>query len=394
MQRLSFPFHLPIRLGYGVALGLLAATLLIAGCQSSDSPASPGPDGETPDGASDLCPSHPYAMTPRFIEGDTEHTDVIRSMRADGQHIFFSNLDDVFRLPAAGGDPVRVLDGNKSGISPEHILLVNGRFFLSGFRSGIIGANVLLELPRTGTTLTTIVDSIPVAAGESPYDVEILSMDDANIYWSTELTSRNGVSIPFDARPTVIHRMPWAGGAAATLATLESENDGYQRAGERLLLLQVPFNDSDKSAQLISLPVSGGAPVVVADFPDGADLLDADGGHAYLYVSKFGLARQPLAGGPKELLTTQFYPPYRIWADPDRLLIFDYGQVKPGSSPIDNFAYGVFSQPLAGGASSLVTCLDLTSSTVHASTRDGKHLYVSTYKSGTGENGIFHITLP
>jgi hypothetical protein len=219
MQRFSSPFNLPFRLGYGFALGLLVAALLIAGCQSSDSPASSGPDGETPDGASDLCPSNPYAMTPRFMEGDTNHNDVIRSMRADGQYVFFSNLHDVFRLPAAGGDPVRVLDGRKDGFSVDQVLLVNGKFLLSGWRPGVFGTNVLLELPRTGTTLTTIVDSIPVAAGESPYDVEVLSVDDANIYWSTELTSRNGASLPFDAHPTVIHRMPLAGGAAVTLAT-------------------------------------------------------------------------------------------------------------------------------------------------------------------------------
>ncbi|MEO7777097.1 MAG: hypothetical protein ABIY63_06170 [Fibrobacteria bacterium] len=342
-------------------------------------------------------------MTPRHLEGDTQHTDVIRSMRADASDLFFSNFRDAFRIPVAGGDPVRVLEGSKTGVQPGGILSAKGRFFLHAYSYS--GKEQLYELPRTGTAVTKILDSVPVLEGESRYGLEIMSMDDTYLYWYTELTSRNGVSIPFGTQPIVIHRMPWAGGPAETLATLESENDGFQRSGDRLLLLQKPYNDSDKSERLYSIPVAGGVPVVVADYPASVSLVEADADYAYIVtepefneatntMNQYGLVKQPLAAGQALVFLTQLLLPNRVWADPDRLVIFDYGQVKPSTTPLENYAEAVFSVPLTGGALSFITCLDIPdAATVHATTKDGKNLYL-TSNASSGEDAIFHITLP
>jgi hypothetical protein len=159
-----------------------------------------------------------------------------------------------------------------------------------------------------------------------------------------------------------------------------------------LLLVQKPYNDTAQSRQLISLSLPGGAPTVLADYTYRAYLYDANADYVYLYIDRTGFFRQPVAGGSAELLSTQTTPRY-LWADPDRFVIFDYGQVKPGATLTDNFAYGVFTLPAAGGTPSLVTCLDI-SGTAHANAKHGKNLYLSTYESSVGKNAIFHITLP
>jgi hypothetical protein len=111
-------------------------------------------------------------------------------------------------------------------------------------------------------------------------------------------------------------------------------------------------------------------------------------------VNQYGLVKQPLIAGQSPVFLTQLLLPNRVWADPDRLVIFDYGQVKPSTDPTENYAEAVFSLPLAGGALSLITCLDIPdAATVHATAKDGKNLYLA-YNDSPGGDGIFHITLP
>jgi hypothetical protein len=187
----------------------------------------------------------------------------------------------------------------------------------------------MLELPRTGTTATTLIDSLPFLPGEYTYGVrKIFWIDEAYVYWQAIRPYSPGGK---DYTDYPLHRMAWqAKGPVENLAIMERELSSGWKQGETLWLMDYPlFKDSLESPRLLSLPAAGGIPRVTMSFSRGEWLISGDGNALYFDLQYMngayrpGLGRLPTRSGPR--MEYPFAGNVRgAWPESDRLVVTDF----------------------------------------------------------------------
>ncbi|MBW8890095.1 MAG: hypothetical protein JF616_20260 [Fibrobacteres bacterium] len=376
----------------------LALPFIFIACDSASTATGtvpPGPKG------TQLCADVNPLFPSRFLPDDTDKEDVIRDIVADGADVFFRTYKAAYRVPAAGGEPVR-LDAEKPGQYVKSLHKVGSRIYLYSKRDN---NGVLQELPRTGTATTTLAAPIAPAAGQTEVD-EALFMDETHLYFlATKLIDRDDGSGRYSAY--FLDRMPWAGGATEQLVSLDSARIGKLfKQGDRLYYGRLTgasfWNQADA---IFSLPASGGTPIMVNALSGPQTLVDifaADDASLYLNIIadptliKSGVSKVPLAGGTPTLLIDGKVD--AIWLDAGRAIYTEYHQVKTDSDPLANWATGIYTVPVAGGAAAYTGCIPegLGSGTfgVQSATFSGGVLYLGTTSNDDGKNTIIKYAVP
>jgi hypothetical protein len=148
-----------------------------------------------------------------------------------------------------------------------------------------------------------------LATGTFP---QAMTMDGDNVYMVTTASAEDGT--------VVVVRMPLAGGAATTLATLGSDQTaGMAMSGSTIVLSENDFSSSSPAGSLLSVPVGGGTTATVAALAGSPGRIACDGADVYVGQSITGTAcasppcldllKIPLAGGTVVTLTTAAHTP-------------------------------------------------------------------------------------
>jgi hypothetical protein len=382
-----------------LALAGLALPFVFLACESSSTPAGTviDPNGEQ----GKLCAEMNPLFSSRFLPDDTDQTDVIRDIVVDGANVFFRTFRAAYRVPAAGGEPVR-LGAEKPDQYVSSLHKVGSRVFLFSKR---VHDAVLQELPSTGTATTPVAAPIAPATGQTDVD-KALFMDETHIYFL-------GTELIFDGpggggrRAYFLDRMPWAGGATEQLASLDSNRiDKLFKQGDRLYYgRRTKATFWNQADAVFSLPASGGTPTQVSTLTGPQSLIDiaaVDGASLYLKIIadpalyKYGISKVPLAGGTPTLVVD--VQTGSLWLDAGRMIYTAYHQVKADPDPLANWATGIYTAPAAGGAATYTGCIPegLGSGTfsLQAETYAAGSLYLSLHGNSDDKNTIIKYSVP
>jgi hypothetical protein len=385
-----------------LALFGFALPFVFLACNSDSGSTPAGPNTPDPNGTgSQLCAEMNPLFSSRFLPDDTDQNDVIRDIVVDGPDVFFRTYKAAYRVPAAGGEPVR-LDAEKPGQYVSSLHKVGARVFLFSMDNH---QGMLQELPRTGVAATPL--AAPIMPTDEETDVrKALLMDETHIYFLTDefiqgAESSGGYSASF------LNRAPWAGGATEQLVDLDSARiRKLFKQGDRLYYARMTAASYwNKSDGVFSLPASGGTPVPVNALTAPQTLTDIyaiDGASLYLNIVadpllyKYGVSKVPLAGGTPALMVD--VQASSFWLDAGRLIYTAYQQVKTAPNALDNWATGIYTVPPGGGAATYTGCvpegLGAGKFSIQAETFAGGALYMAMTGNGDGKNTIIKYTVP
>jgi hypothetical protein len=366
---------------------LVLSTGAFACTGSSGDPSSAGPpvtdpgqpDGDDPGKTSGSCSAAPDLVFPLRQLGES---DLIRGIRVDGEDLYFSDLNDIFKVPAAGGTPVVVAKaGVDFWITGDAILVLRGT-----------GAEpVLTSTPKTGGDAKPVVAALPLADPNDSAAPDEGLIDATHLYWVSRDTK-----YVFNHPPDLsysLHRAPLAGGAAETLLTSADRLKGLHKGGDQLYFLQ--HGTSDAAMQI---PASGGAASPVAAATSGATVIGADDASLYYTsldytdVDHSGVFRAPRAGGASSsMYKGTILDPIAVLVG-DKIAFEGIVTINKTDTTSGDVVKAVYSARAASGDAKMVGCFDRTY-TVHALGASGGTAYVSIYKSADNVAGIARLKL-
>lgn len=371
---------------------------LACGSESGTTPTdTPDPNGN----GTHLCADMNPLFSARFLPDDTDQTDAIRDIVVEGADVFFRTYQAAYRVPAAGGEPVR-LDAEKPGLYVSSLHKVGARVFLFSTSNN---DGMLQELPRTGIATTPLAAPVTPAAGQTRVD-KALWMDETHIYFLATVIIFDGPG--GGGRPAYfLDRMPWAGGATEQLVALDSNRiDKLYKQGDRLYYGRMTKASFwNKADGVFTLPATGGTPTQVNVLSASQTLIDiaaVDGSSLYLGIMvdpallKFGISKVPLAGGAPVLLVD--VQTRSLWPDGGRMIYTAYGQVKADPDLLANWATGIYTVPVVGGASTYTGCipegLGAGKYSLQAETFAGGAMYLSMHANSDDKNTIIRYAVP
>jgi hypothetical protein len=375
-------------------LSLLLAIAFTA-CGQGGGSTTTGPTETNTDNGAGLCAQPEFLVTPRFLPEDANHTDVIRQTVVDGDHLFFTTLYTAYRVPLAGGEPVK-LDVNHGGT----IFKAAGKVFLVYFGY----PNTVHELSRSGSQAALLPVALPPQGGVGAVSPSTpLWMDETHLYYESRTSNPVGDGTFAAIMTYSLHRVPWAGGAPEKLADLGRSRVGtFRKQGDRLYFrIETDALTSDAPDTLVSMPAAGGTPVKLRAVEGNEQFLALDGSSIYLsfmtdpahYV--MGAGRMPLTGGDP----VPFHPRNidHLWLDGGRMVFTQFEQVKKSEDLLADWAMGVYTL-VPGGTAAYAGCIQkgLTAKdfTVHDADYSGKFLYVSVDDNSTDQYGILKFPVP
>jgi hypothetical protein len=347
--------------------------------------------------------------------------DLVRAIVVDGDQVYFRTYTEVFRVPIAGGTPMRMTN-MPGGLMDSPIWSAGDQFITQS-----PGEPIFLALPKAGGAWTTILDgsndklgggrALPnrllhdIAKG-SRSKADAAVFDGSFFYWIQETNERGR-----GAATWAVRKLALAGGAPATLYESPNALSGLQKAGDLLVFFWQESQGANKAAAksakshgigitdkvvpaLMSLPLAGGKPDVLVPKIDG-NILVADGSTLYISgfdqgdITKQGVFRIDASGN--SALTPTGLPHIlrgggSIYGG-DRVALWGISALKkvpPGEIPETGRV--VLTTP-RGGAFERTACIG-TGYTTHAHVVSNKTLLVSIFRDQDRTAGIVRIKLP
>ena len=227
-----------------------------------------------------------------------ENSDVIRAITVDGDQVFFRNAEDVFRIPLAGGAPVKI--SSPSSLKLQFDLFPSIWIVGDKLVGQAPGYPIFLESPKTGGPWTPLFnlngEKIDTRATDQRVLHDIFArrasdahpaiFDGTSFYW-VEVTSESKSK----KQSSSIRSVPLSGGAARTLYDWDGELRALAKAGDRLVFMRTdPRPEPEKQRPaghakgkappppsaaatpptfLVSMPVAGGKAEPLTRFGGG-----------------------------------------------------------------------------------------------------------------------------
>jgi hypothetical protein len=388
MRKIPKTFTRPLFSGIVSGIALLMLASLSACDKEGGNPATVtegGDKGKSP------CAAPQVLYAPSFIPGDADGTrDGILTLAVDGADAFFTTLSAVYRVPAAGGEPVKMQVDHRGSL-----FVVDGRVFLVNLRQP---TGQIKELHRTGGEVSALPIAILPEAGQTL--VSPLWMDATHLYYQSQSSDLSSASYK-------LYRIAWNGGASEKLADLSGRGIGeaiqigraFLKGGETLYFTtDVPGTAPDT---LYSLPAAGGIPSRIRTQHGFDFLLAADAGYLYmdmvtdtsLYTK--ALVRRPHAGGEFQPIPgTGNGNALYAWLDGDRMVFLPSEIFLPEGSSIPILLERITTVPKAGGTAAKAGCIDTDAYTLHDRSYSGKFLYAAAEVASTRKYTVLRYPVP
>lgn len=401
-----------------------ASASALAVAASSTAPAVSGTKG-TPSRADGTCQApRDYLVAPRKY-GDS---DLVRAIVVDGDQAFFRNMDEAFRVPLAGGEPVSLGKAPALSLSGRAVLWVSGDklltqspgepIFMSTAKTGGAWSNFLdLTAAKLGggrDAATRILQGI----GKQGVPGATAADFDGQTFHFAEVTRGKGPNAP---AKSAIKSVALSGGEPRTLYQADGEIRDVTRAGGHLAFLltspptpqQVRENEAQRKAKkyvfgvkgeshLMSVPVAGGDAkklLRIAAFMSGLGMggvvLGADGDKLYVSgyrdedLQKPGIFRVDAGGAGVEAIDSRVLSG-SAFVSGDTLVLIGGSMVEPNGT---RYGQLVLTAPRQGKSLTLVSCTPQPH-TLHASAVSGKTALLGLLEGSTGLASIAKVLLP
>jgi hypothetical protein len=378
-------------------------------------------------GGAAAAPGVDGCLTPSDFVVPFQHydrNDLIRNILVDGQDLVFRNYTEVFRVPMSGGTPAS-LNKMPGGIMDAPMWIDGDRVL-----SQSPGEPILIAMPKTGGTFTTLLDaSAEKLGGGRPVVTRLLHdigtgthrarademiLDGAHLYWIEQQGSSPKIT------GSKVRRIARTGGAAETLYEWPGELSDLGKAGDRLVFFQrepakAPEKSKDSSkiaaalaeaaaadtpSNLMAMPESGGKPLVRMAGLKGSLLL-TDG--PTVYVSGYADGRLDKPGVFRLSANTTTDPEMVDWRHlsmasgyvyGDRVVLVGIGlrvPATPGAYP--SSGHVVLTGPRSGGKLERTACLE-DGYAAHAEAVSGKTLFLSVFRQQDRMAALATLPLP
>lgn len=254
------------------------------------------------------------------LGGDDQYWTNSIAISPDGKTCVYQLQDAVYRVPIAGGRPVRITPPLTEGITTTIASAQtspDGRYVIYG----VLGPKPAAwkDRLREDGPWTIALYSVPVAGGtpvrlsppldpDSTIFIVMLSADSRRVIYTVHVPDSNGVMQPdgkIELRTAAVYSVPIGGGAALRLAESTSADDpigGMRLSDDQQYLLYQPRS----SSALWSVRVDGGPPARL-DTPAGEQIGGFTIGpdrRSVLIQSASGLSLAPIGGGAAVNLTS------------------------------------------------------------------------------------------
>jgi len=375
--------------------------------------------------SADGCLAQPDYLVPPQKYRDN---DLIRAVLVDGDQVFFRNMDDLMRVPLAGGPVVTV------GKAPALSLRGTTELFQAGdeFVMQSPGEPIFMKAKKSGGAWTSFIDLTAAKKGggrdaatrilqglgrPAPPAASAADFDGKAFYYG-EITQGKGRDAP---AASVLKSVAFGGGEPQKLFESPGEISEVTRVGDQLAfhLILPPTAEQLKAKEeerkkskfvfgvsgenwIMAVPLAGGAGKrlmrLSSIFSGGligtSTILGADGkdlyvsGYADEDLTKPGVYRIDTASGAVKQLDKRFVRG-AAYVSGDRVVIVGTGSVEPQGS---NHGALVLTVPRGGTSLTLASCV-ADKSTLHASALGGDFALLSLFQSGTGLAGIAKVPL-
>jgi hypothetical protein len=372
--------------------------------------------------ASAACSSALEYLVPpqKYADGD-----LIRAIVVDGDQVFYRNMGDVFRVPLAGGAPMRLGKAPGLSLSGTTVLWTSGDKLLTQSS----GEPIFMSTPKSGGEWSNFIDltaaklgggrdaATRILQGMGKRAAQATRADfDGQAFYFAEITRGKARY----AASSALKSVPFAGGEARTLYQADGEIQEVTKAGDRLAFVltspptaaQIEENEQKRKkqkyvfgvkgeTQLMSIPLAGGEAkklLRIDPFMSGLGLggvvLGAGGSKVYVSgyrdqdITKPGTLRVDVAGGAVEELDKRVLQG-RAFVTGESLVIVASGFVEPGKTDSGQL---VLTAPRQGTSLTRTACI-ADRLTLHASAVSGKFALLSLFSDNTGAS-IAKIPLP
>lgn len=226
------------------------------------------------------------------------------TMAVQGGEIFWTEGDTLFKSALDGPTVTALATGSQCRESRANLLAdASSVYWVTSVCTP--DNYTLLRIPIAGGT--------PVPLLTTGKAIVALAADATHIYWEEE--GIGPITLPDGPEGSTLRRIPKAGGEAETLVNgalngLIGEpppghlpGSWFPRGGLAVAGSEVVFADTNFSTsnRLMKIPVNGGAPTVLAQLPQAAGTLAAEGGSVF-WVDAGSVNSIPLAGGDPVML--------------------------------------------------------------------------------------------
>jgi hypothetical protein len=208
------------------------------------------------------------------------------AIAADDSRVFFS--ESSCGLPATGRIRSVAQDGSGlTTLAPDephpYALVLDAAHVFWGTDVDPEYVSGVRSVPRTGGTIVTV----GTAAAVNQSVVADLTIDDANVYWTS------------GGYGGAVMSAPKAGGPEMVLATRLQDPRGIAVNGEHVYWVAsgIDLGSGIEGGALMRVPLGGGTPEVLAAGQDGAEAIALDDTHVYWTLRPDAIRRMPLAGG-------------------------------------------------------------------------------------------------
>jgi hypothetical protein len=364
-----------------------------------------------------------------------KNSDLFRAITVDGDHVFFRNADNLFRVPLAGGSPAVV--ASTPGLTLEFdarptIWVVGDKLV-----SQTPGEPVFVEAPKSGGTFTPIVnlahDTNPGSRSTGQQVLhDIFSgtgvhahpaiFDGTAFYWVEVSSGRKG------KRGSSIRAVPLVGGAERTLYEWEGELRSLAKAGDRLVFERTepnapaekegpghakqkekPLLGASHPSYLMSMPAGGGNPETLAHFSNMAgnigtgEVVLTDGDTVYVSgfenedFMKAGLYRISATGHSALERLDDRHINGQGFVYGDRIVFAGQGPLEPHSNrsanPLANNGVVVLTGDRHAKSLDRAACIQ-GNYTTHAYAVAGKTLFIAIFNDDDKRTAIVRVPLP
>jgi hypothetical protein len=355
-----------------------------------------------------------------------QDADLVRAILVDGDHVYFRNMLDVFKMPLAGGQPAPHSKG------PGLLLFSKPVMWASGDRllTQSAGEPIFMGVPKAGGSWTNFIDLTAAklgggrdvttrilqgigGAGRSAAKASQASFDGQAFYWAETTKQGKGPNAP---ETSVVKSVPLAGGEARALYQARGDIDEVVRAGDRIAFIhkappspeQLQKQAADRKAkkivfgvrgesQLMSIPLDGGEPkklMRIANMMAGA-LLGADGNHIYVSgyadedAAKPGIYRIDASGTtPPQRLDSRVLTG-NLYVSGDTIVLIGDAMLEPTSIQSGQF---VLTGSRSASALTQAACI-ADGYTLHASALSKKIALLGLFKTATQLASIARLQL-
>jgi hypothetical protein len=400
----------------GGEAGAAASSSAAAAAVAAPAAAKIAPDGTCSTKLEYLVPPQKYG-----------NSDLIRAIASDGDQVFFRDMSDYFRVPLAGGAPVRLGKAPALSLSGKAGLWLSGNkllaqspgepIFMSAAKSG--GEwSTFLDLTKAklggGRDVTTRILS---GLGKSTAQATRADFDGKTFYFA-EITRGKGRNAPSSS---VLKSVPLEGGEPRSLFQTTGEIEDVRRTGDRVTFLltlpptaeQIRQNEAERKAKkyvfgvkgeshLMSVPLAGGEAkklVRIGPFMSGLGLggvaLGTDGSRMVVSgfrdeaLTKPGIFRVDAASGSVEELDKRVLSG-AVFVSGESLVFIGGGMVDPGKTQHGQL---VLTAPRTAKSLTLSACIT-ERVTLHASAVTGKVALLALFDGSTNLASIAKVALP